>query len=175
MMARRQANDKPSPEPVIVVCWHMYFTWPLQWRHNERDGVSDRRLLGCLLSCLFRRRSKKTSMSLAFVRGIHRWPVDSPHKGPVTRKIIPFDDIVMASMGQYHSPSSLQYKSHFSRQLICWSLRCSWSIACRRCSNYIFILNWTPGFNGLGKDNYNMRREAFKFWYLVRLILETLR
>ena len=35
-----------------------------------------------------RHRSKKTSSSasLAFVRGIHRWPVSSPHKGPVTRK-----------------------------------------------------------------------------------------
>ena len=64
---------------------------------------------------------------------------------------------------------------HFSRQLNCWSLRCSWSIACRRCSNYIFILNLTPGFNGLGKDNYKMRLEAFQFWDLVRLILETLR
>ena len=64
---------------------------------------------------------------------------------------------------------------HFSRQLNCWSLRCSWSIASRRCSNYIFILNLTPGFNGLGKENYNMRREASKFWDLVRLILETLR
>ena len=63
---------------------------------------------------------------------------------------------------------------HFSRQLNCWSLRCSWSIACRRCSNYIFILNLTPGFNGLGKDNNKMRREAFKFWGLVFLILETL-
>ena len=72
-------------------------------------------------------------------------------------------------------PSSLQYKTHFSRQLNWWSLRCSWSIACRRCSNYIFILNSIPGFNGLGKDNNKMRREAFKFWVLVRLILETLR
>ena len=44
----------------------------------------------------------------------------------------------------------------------------------RRCSNYIFILNLTPGFNGLGKDKYKVRREAFKFWDLVRLILETL-
>ena len=35
--------------------------------------------------------------------------------------------------------------------------------ACRRCSNYIFILNLTSGFNGLDKDNYLMRREAFKF------------
>ena len=33
--------------------------------------------------------------SLAFVRGIHRWPVFSPHKGPVTRKILPFDDVIM--------------------------------------------------------------------------------
>ena len=46
---------------------------------------------------------------------------------------------------------------------------------CRRCSNYIFILNLTPVFTGLGKDNYKMRREAFKFWDSVRLILETLR
>ena len=64
---------------------------------------------------------------------------------------------------------------HFSRWLNCWSLRCSWSIDCRRCSNYIFILNLTPGFNGLGKDNCKVGREAFKFWDLVRLILETLR
>ena len=31
-------------------------------------------------------RKLKSSASLAFVRGIHRWPVNSPHKGPVTRK-----------------------------------------------------------------------------------------
>ena len=34
-------------------------------------------------------------MSLAFMRGIHRWPVNSPHKGPVTRKMSPFDDVIM--------------------------------------------------------------------------------
>ena len=31
-------------------------------------------------------RQHQSSVSLAFVRGIHRWPVNSPHKGPVTRK-----------------------------------------------------------------------------------------
>ena len=31
-------------------------------------------------------RKHQSSASLAFVRGIHRWPVNSPHKGPVTRK-----------------------------------------------------------------------------------------
>ena len=37
----------------------------------------------------------QSSASLAFVRGIHRWPVNSPHKGPVTRKMFPFDDVIM--------------------------------------------------------------------------------
>ena len=37
----------------------------------------------------------QSSASLAFVRGIHRRPVNSPHKGPVTRKMFPFDDVIM--------------------------------------------------------------------------------
>ena len=54
----------------------------------------------------------------------------------------------------------------------CWSLRCSWSIACRRCSNYIFILNLIHSFSRLGKDTCKTRRETCKFWDLVRLIFE---
>ena len=40
-------------------------------------------------------RQHQSSASLAFVLGIHRWPVNSPHKGPVTRKMFPFDDVIM--------------------------------------------------------------------------------
>ena len=40
-------------------------------------------------------RIHESSASLAFVRGIHRWPVNSPHRGSVTRKMFPFDDINM--------------------------------------------------------------------------------
>ena len=50
-------------------------------------------------------RKHQSSASLAFVRGIHRWSVNSPHKGPVTRKIIPFDDVIMRTCyanGLYH-------------------------------------------------------------------------
>ena len=54
----------------------------------------------------------------------------------------------------------------------CWSLRCSWSIACRRCSISISILDLTSGFNGPGKDNGKTRRETSKFGDLVRFILE---
>ena len=38
-------------------------------------------------------RKHQSSASLAFVRGIHRSPVNSPHKSPVTRKMFPFDDV----------------------------------------------------------------------------------
>ena len=40
-------------------------------------------------------RKHQSSASLAFVRGIHRWPVNSPHKWPVTRKMLPFDDVII--------------------------------------------------------------------------------
>ena len=39
-------------------------------------------------------RKQWSSASLAFVRGIHRWPANSPHEGPVTRRMFPFDDII---------------------------------------------------------------------------------
>ena len=69
----------------------------LQWRHIGRYSVSNHQPHGCLLNRLFRRRSKKTSnsASLAFVWGIHRGPVNSPHKWPVTRKMFPFDNVIM--------------------------------------------------------------------------------
>ena len=40
-------------------------------------------------------RKHQSSVSLVFVRGIHRWSVNSPHKGPVTRKMFPFDDVII--------------------------------------------------------------------------------
>ena len=69
----------------------------LQWRHNERDGVSNQRRLECLLKRLFRCRSRKTSkLSVTgLCGGMHRWPVDSPPKGPVMQKKFPFDDVIM--------------------------------------------------------------------------------
>ena len=74
--------------------------YPLQLHNDERHGVSNHRHLDCLPHCLFRRRSKihQSSASLAFVKGIPWWPVDSFHKGQVTRKIILFDGVIMTSL-----------------------------------------------------------------------------
>ena len=66
----------------------------LRWRHNGCDSVSNDQPRECLLRRAHQRKYQ-SSASLAFVRGIHRRPVNSPHKWPVTRKMFPFDDVIM--------------------------------------------------------------------------------
>ena len=72
----------------------------LHWRHNEHDDVSNHQPHDCLAySTVYSgadQRKHQSSASLAFVPGIHRWPMNSPHKGPVTRIMFPFDDVIMA-------------------------------------------------------------------------------
>ena len=73
------------------------FNFLLKWRHNERDGFSGASVV-CSAVCLGAdadQRKHQSSASLTFVRGIHRWPVDSLYKGPITRKMFPFDDVIM--------------------------------------------------------------------------------
>ena len=49
-------------------------------------------------------RKHQSSASQAFVRGTHRWRVNYHHKGPVTRKMFPVDDVIMYS--DYHRHNS---------------------------------------------------------------------
>ena len=51
-------------------------------------------------------RKHQSPASLAFVPVIHRWPVNSPHKWPVTRKMFPFDDVIMLTTS---APSAILY------------------------------------------------------------------
>ena len=76
-------------------------TVSLRWRHNGRENVSNHQPHDCLLNRLFRRRSKKTSKLrvTGLCVGNSPGPVNSPHKGPVTRKMFPFDDVIMIIMG----------------------------------------------------------------------------
>ena len=65
-------------------------------------------------------RKHQSSASLAFVRGIHRWPVNSPHKWPVTRQKLPFDDVIMttADSGTAATNPSLRQPPLVSRKKI---------------------------------------------------------
>ena len=66
-----------------------------EWEPHFSDVIMRAMASHRRLDCLLMRTSKISSASLAFVRGIHRWPVDSPHKGTTTRKMFPFDDVIM--------------------------------------------------------------------------------
>ena len=69
----------------------------LQWRRNGHDGVSNHQPHDFYFSVYAGadQRKQQSSASLALVRRIHRWPVDSLHKVPVARKMFPFDDVIM--------------------------------------------------------------------------------
>ena len=68
-------------------------------------------------SCVDQRKHQ-SSASLACVRGIHRWPVNSPRKRPVTRKMFPFDDVIML-------------KIHVNLDVLTWPL-IRWCLLCQR-------------------------------------------
>ena len=63
-------------------------------RDTERDGVSNHQPHDCLLNRLIRRRSKETPNS-GFCAGNSPVTGEFPHKGPVTRKMFPFDDVII--------------------------------------------------------------------------------
>ena len=76
----------------------VYLKNTLQWRHIEPDGVSTHQPRDCLLNRLFRTRKTSTLCVTGLCAGNHRSPVNSPHKRPVTRKMFPFDDVIMANI-----------------------------------------------------------------------------
>ena len=89
-------NSKLTHFEIVTPCGDIALG-PLRWRHNGCDSVSNHQPYDCLLNRLFRRRSKKTSKLrvTGLCAGIHRGPVNFPHKWPVTRKMFPFDDVII--------------------------------------------------------------------------------
>ena len=75
------------------------FKQKLQWRCNERDGVSNHRRPDCLLNRLFMRRSTKTSKLLVTGFSEGNPTVMIPlNNWPVTQNMSPCDDVIMTSM-----------------------------------------------------------------------------
>ena len=93
-------------------------------------------------------RKHQSSASLAFVRGIHRGPVNSPHKWPVTHKMLPFDDVIMAF-------AMLRIRIHLSHcffvsEGLCCSVVCYRSVLCHYISPpkiNIWLLNHKVKYN----------------------------
>ena len=108
-----------------ILLWRTFRYTTLQWRHNERDGVSNHQPHDCLLnrSSDADQRKHQSSASLAFVREIHRWPVNSPHKWPVTLKIFPFDDgFVQCLATPWTSLQCCDLERHHAKELLIMSI-----------------------------------------------------
>ena len=97
-LTNRQTDSKAAPAICRIEIHNGY---SLQWRHDDRDGVSSHQPHDCLLNRLFRHRSKETS----------KFRVNRLCEGnsPVTRKMFPFDDVIMdLDLLRWHGPHSYQ-------------------------------------------------------------------
>ena len=66
----------------------------------------------------------QSSASLTFVGGIHLWAVNSPHKGPETRKMFPCDDVIIKQTQRRWRLKSMAdifrlFKKHFLLANVC--------------------------------------------------------
>ena len=77
-------------------------------------------------------RKCQSSTLLAFVRGIHQWPANLPHKGPVMQKVFPFDDIIM-------NITKPQWGNIFKLDITCYVKDDIWSYI-NQCNNESYIL-----------------------------------
>ena len=117
-------------------------------------------------------RKHQSSASLTIVRGIHRWPVNSTQKGPVTRKMFPFDDVIMET-GQRYLPKGhgnwsavvpLMTSSRplpdpvLSYRIITTSPWVEWVSA----SHCVF---WSPGAEAPGHQYQNIDK-LDKYWFI---------
>ena len=91
------------------------------------------------------------SASLAFVRGIRRWSVNSPHKWPATRKMFPFDDVIMSKKGTEAQSISYQDIVHIKRtnslytlisSLLCHDMWNAWLIDQKIRYDQLICISW---------------------------------
>ena len=81
-------------------------------------------------------RKHQSSASLAFVRAIHRGPVNFPHKWPVTRKMFPFDDVIMIAITTEHQWDLEVKKQHPISNPHGQAMRCPLWVFEENCSRY---------------------------------------
>ena len=94
-----------------------------------------------------------STISLAFVRGIHRWPVNSPHKGPITRKMFPFSDVTIIT---HQEP--VPYIGNLN-QFITWH---AGHLTPNVCWTTIFITFWVQCFAWI--DGFIKSKNTCIYW-----------
>ena len=98
-------------EGIVQKLWNVRNNWMIVLHAQQEKGLIlhyDDDIMGAMASQITSltivyptvlpggdQRKHQSSASLVFVRGIHQWPVNSPHKEPETREMLPFDCATM--------------------------------------------------------------------------------
>ena len=144
---------------------------PLRWRHNGHDGVSNHQPRHCLLNRLFGCRSKKTSK----LRVTGLCAGNSPHKWPVTRKMFPFDDVIMVIIHFAQTYDGILKWKRFPEPL-CREPTSHQRIPSQRASNSVLLLSGVrvPDFfdrnkilSGYDLSHYQVPHCIRVFFYFV--------
>ena len=126
----KQQRKHQSPALPALLKGNTHGRWAVEFLHKE--PVMPLQLAQwCLKSPVSRlftewfiqgadQRKYHSSASLVFVGEIHRGPVNSPHKGPVTRKMLPFDDVIMAEAFPCHHHGNVAKRTYLGlKSLVC--------------------------------------------------------
>ena len=106
--SKRWTNIREAPNTANTIsckAWNSPVEYP-SWEYHYNDvmlsamasQITSLKIVHSTIYSGADQRKHQTSASLAFVRGIHRWPVNSPHKWPVTRTMFTFDDVIMKNL-----------------------------------------------------------------------------
>ena len=102
----------------------------------------------------------QSSASLAFVRGIHRWPVNYRNKWPVTRKMFSFNDVIMLC-GYMTSLGHIELKAHIYES---WYVSLEW--------DFIYLLLFLASVHGFMHEtsDFLLYNNLFAYQVLCTLI-----
>ena len=98
---------------ILLACFmvtSLLLATSLLWRHNGTMACQITSLT-IVYSTVYSgadQRKHQSSASLSFVRVIHRGSVNSPHKWPVTRKMFPFDDVIIGESYSYPTEATIK-------------------------------------------------------------------
>ena len=96
-----QCRNSRYKDETVVRLSYLYNWNPFTWHYSDvimgtiESQITSLTIVYSIVYSDADQRKHQSSASLAFVRGIHWGPVNSPHKRPVMRKMFPFDDVIM--------------------------------------------------------------------------------
>ena len=122
-------------------------------------------------------RKHQSSASLAFVREIHRGPVNFPHKWPVTRKMFPFDDVIMFAVAYCIIVPDPIFRMALFCEISCWNnisdyytVLNPYNLICWQLTtlHYTGVFFWMAMFHLVfNKNDYRYHSNATNYWNLT--------